>query len=147
MNTRLKKLLTAMNESEKLEQIGTKIIQETLRRIGEVEQGKKPDKFDVALIFKKGDVVPDSFRGLPNIKIDATGVLLEDWTDGWCQSGWNESGEWGDTWGECWDNSTATVLTGGLHYGVNPQWVKKNLTIKDFSRQEQEILQKYGIIR
>jgi hypothetical protein len=134
-----------MNQREKLENIGLKIVQDTLRRKGEVERGIKPDSFAVSLVFKKGDVIPQSFRGLPNLKIDEHGVLLEDWEDGWCQGGWNESGGWGNAWGECWDNSGPSDLRGGIHFGQNPEWIKKPLQLSDFTHQEIEVLKKYGI--
>jgi len=142
---RLKQLLAALREPRKLEQIGKTVVDDTLRRMAEVEQGKMPQRFAIALVFKKGDTIPDSFMGLPNLKVDVKGTLLEDWTDGWCQSGWNESGPWGDTWGECWDNTGPSALAGGMHFGYPVQWVRRTITRADFTQAELDVLKNYGI--
>ena len=142
---RLKKMISAMNNPGMLQEIGLAIVKDVLKRAGEVERGQKPDKFSVCMVFKKGDVIPQSFRGLPNIKIDVNGTLLEDWTDGWCQSGWDQSGGWENTWGECWDNSEITAMAGGIHYGNPVEWVKKIPVVEDFTTHEIEILRGYGI--
>ena len=141
----LKRLVGALNDKTQLEGIGRKIIEDRLRHVSEVENGKKPERFAVALVFKKGDLIPESFRGLPNMKLDPDGVLLEDWEDSWCQGGWSEAGGWDDAWGECWDNSGPSELEGGKHFGDKVDWVTK--VVPDFTPAERIVLKNFGIQR
>jgi hypothetical protein len=145
MEKRMKQLLKIMQNKNQLQEIGLNVIQDRLRRIGEVRKGIKPKGIAIALVFKKGDFVPGGFRGLPGMNFDAKGYLMDDWEDAWCQSGWNESGGWGDTWGECWDNTGPSELAGGIHYGTPVEWVVKRINLDVFSSEERKILKKFGI--
>lgn len=145
MSTKIKSLLKNYGEKSMLEEIGRNVIADRIKKTINSKRGIKPENVAVSLVFKKGDIIPSGFRGLPNINIDRNGVLQEDWTDSWCQGGWNDSGGWGDTWGECWDNSEDTAMSGGMHY-INPvEWVAKPFTMENFSIEEQEILKSIGI--
>lgn len=154
----LKEKIRLLEDRKALESIGEKIIVDKIRRSIDVRKGIKPDSFSTALIFKKGDIIPEAFRGLPNIKVDMNGVLQQDWSDWWCQ--YNDDS--GGGWGECWDNSANVDMPGGFHTvpservatavrpttirrAIRPSTISRELSIQDFTPEERRILERIGI--
>ncbi len=126
---------------------GIALVSKRLKKLGKIAPNGQPIEFVRALLIKKGDVVPKVFRGIAGLKVGANGIAQESYPDSWCQSHWNESGNWNDSWGECWDNSTGMPsLRGKSMLVVNSLTTNvKAFSFNEFSQTEMKALSKYGI--
>ena len=138
----LKERIRLLLSSKELESIGRKIIIDKIKRSINAKMGLKPQHFSTALVFKKGDLIPVAFRGLPNIQIDDKGILQVDWSDWWCQ--YNDDS--GGGWGECWDNSVETDMPGGFHTTPSVRVAKPMKLDESLTPEEMKILRKFGIL-
>ena len=121
-----------------------RIIQERLHEVMAHSGKDRPIEYATILVVRKGELVPEEFRGLPNIKTDAHGVSQGDWEDAWCQSHWDKAPAWDNGWGECWDNTGPSSLPSGIfETRVNI----RRVTLHDFSAAERATLARYGIIK
>lgn len=125
---------------------GVRLVADRLRKLGELAPNNQPIQFSRLLIFKEGDKVPSGFRGVSGVKVSGRGTAVAAYTDGWCQSHWNQSGDWKDCWGECWDNSTAAITKGGLVVNSLTTGIKA-FALEEFSPKEIQALAKYNIGR
>ena len=127
--------------------VGKRIIDKRLKKIGELAPNNQPIEMSRLLLIKKGESVPKAFRGIAGLKVDINGIASESYSDGWCQGHWNETGDWGDTWGECWDNSTnlGRISRSILVLNSATQRVKA-FSLDEFSSKELEAISKLGII-
>ena len=127
---------------------GTAQIAARLRKLGSTAPNGQPIEFQQVLRLKPGQVVPKAFRTFPQIQpiVGRGGVATAAYTDGWCQSHWNQSGDWKDTWGECWDNSTSAIRNGELVLtGIGADL--KSFTLDEFSPAELTALAKFNVGR
>jgi hypothetical protein len=108
-----------------------------------LQRSGHPIELTTLLVIKKGQVVPAQLRQLPHLKVNAKGVALADWEDGWCQSHWDKTTPWSDAWGECWDNSKMpSSLPGGLY---QTSVTHRRFSFDEFSKAERTALARYGI--
>lgn len=143
----VEKMLEVLKNKDALASIGEKVIADTIKRSVETRKGIKPDILTTALTFRKGDLIPEAFRGIPWLKVDANGILQDCYTDSWCQSNGGDNGGTWDNWGQCWDNSTCQTQQ---DFHVRPykkaiQSTIREFCIEDFSPEERILLNKIGI--
>lgn len=136
-----------MTKKRKRSAIGSKIIGQRLRKIGELAPNGQPIEISRVILIKKGETVPQALRSIAGLKLDARGILNASYSDGWCQSHWNQSSNWGDTWGECWDNSTSLGRIKQNILVLNTISNKvKAFSLKEFNSEELKAISKLGII-
>ena len=125
---------------------GKQLVLTRLRQIGSAAPNGQPIAITRLLRIRKGDPVPVVFRGISGLKVTPAGLAAGWYTDGWCQSHWNQSGGWGDIWGECWDNSGPRSNFSKSILVINSLNTKvKAFSISEFSPQELEVLSKFHI--
>jgi len=136
-----------MTKKRKRSAIGSKIIRQRLRKIGELAPNGQPIEISRVILIKKGETVPQALRSIAGLKLDAGGILNAGYSDGWCQAHWNQTGDWGDTWGECWDNSTTLGRIKQNILVLNTISNKvKAFSLKEFNSGELKVISKLGII-
>ena len=127
--------------------VGKAIISQRLKRIGALAPNGQPIEIARAILIKRGQLVPDELRGIQGLKLGLRGIASESYSDGWCQSHWNQGSGWGDTWGECWDNSTSNIrLTDSVIVFNTLRNSVKAFSLKEFTKSELKIISSFGII-
>lgn len=135
------------SKKSKRSAVGARIINQRLKKIGELAPNNQPIEMSRLLLIKKGETVPKAFRGIAGLKVNVNGIANESYTDGWCQSHWNQSGDWDNTWGECWDNSTALSRIAQSILVLNSATQRvKTFSLDEFSSKELEAISKLGVI-
>ena len=119
-----------------------------LRKLGSRAPNGAPIEVLQILRIKKGDQVPKAFQDFPQLEgtVGVGGIASESYTDGWCQSHWNQSSDWENSWGECWDNSTSLVARSELDFVsiANPV---RAFSLGEFSPMELRSIARFGVGR
>lgn len=135
--------IRTLQDKRKLEQIGSKVVKDSIRRSVLERLDVRDD--DVMLVLKKGDLVPASLREESEMKLDSKGLAAADWCKSWCKGG-----DWG---GKCWGKCKGDTLPMEAGFYAKTDFAKLSqgrvialLVEQKFTPAEIEVLKKNAII-